>query len=199
MAVDTSSGPSGSSDPSDSAPLNLARNLRALREAQGLTQNQLAERAGVPRATLAHLETGGGNPTLLVTIRIASALNVTIEELIGPPRATGRLYHAEQLPVRTRAGVTLHKLLPDPLPGIDLERMHLPARAVMKGVPHSAGTREYLFCERGRIELVASGATYQLGPGDVVVFRGDQKHSYRALGDDDAVAFAVVLLPPTGG
>jgi quercetin dioxygenase-like cupin family protein len=124
---------------------------------------------------------------------------VTIEELIGPPRATGRLYTADQLPVRQRAGVTLAKLLPDPLPGIDLERMHLPAGRSMKGVPHSAGTREYLFCERGRIELVASGSSFELGPGDVVVFRGDQRHSYRALGDHEAVAFSVVLLPPTGG
>src|SRR5262245_43221314 len=146
-----------SEDAPDTAPANLARNLRALREAQSLTQNQLSDRAGVPRATLAHLETGAGNPTLLVMIRIATALNVTTEELIGPPPATGRLYHAEQLPVRKRSGVTLQKLLPDPLPGIDLERMHLPTGSVMRGVPHSAGTREYLFCERGQIELVASG------------------------------------------
>jgi transcriptional regulator with XRE-family HTH domain len=188
-------------DPVDpnGAPANLARNLRALRDAQGLSQSQLAERAGIPRATLATIETGAGNPTLLVMIRVASALNVTIEELIGPARATGRLYHADQLPMQRRAGTTLQKLLPDPLPGIDLERMTLPPRGVMKGIPHSAGTREYLFCERGRIELVASGAAYELGAGDVVVFRGDQRHSYRNLDDAEAVAFSVVLLPPPGG
>lgn len=183
----------------ESAPANLARNLRTLRDAQSLTQHQLAARAGVPRATLAHLETGGGNPTLLVTLRIASALNVTIEELIGPPRATGRLYRKDQLPVRTRAGVTLAKLLPDPLPGIDLERFALPAGAIFRGVPHAAGTREYLYCERGEIELVASGVAYPLAAGDVVVFRGDQKHSYRNLADGEAVAFSVVLLPPAAG
>lgn len=175
---------------------NLSRNLRALRDAQGMTQQRLSERSGVPRATLATLESGSGNPTLAVMLRIASALNVSLEELIGPPRDTGRLYRADQLPVRRRSGVTLGKLLPDPLSGIDLERMHLPPGAGMKGVPHSAGTREYLFCERGRIELVASGTSYALEPGDVVVFRGDQRHSYRNLADDETVAFSVVLLPP---
>jgi transcriptional regulator with XRE-family HTH domain len=48
----------------DTAPSNLARNLRALRDAQSLTQAQLSERAGLPRATLAHLETGAGKARL---------------------------------------------------------------------------------------------------------------------------------------
>ena len=182
-----------------SAQQNLARNLKSLRDAQGLTQQMLAERAGVPRATLAHLETGAGNPTLLVTIRIASALNVTIEELVGPPRETGRLYRASELPDRKRGGVTVSKLLPDPLPGIEVERLRMPGGAVMKGIPHSPGTREYLFCERGAVELVASGSAWTLAPGDVVVFRGDQRHSYRNAGDGEAIAFSVVLLPPAAG
>ena len=177
---------------------NLARNLRALRDGQGMTQQRLSDRSGVPRATLATLESGAGNPTLAVLVRIASALNVSIEELIGPPRDTGRVYRADQLPARKRSGVTVGKLLPDALSGIDMERMHLPPAATMKGVPHSAGTREYLFCDRGRIELVASGTSYELDPGDVVVFRGDQRHSYRNLADGETVAFSVVLLPPPG-
>lgn len=177
---------------------NLARNLRALRDAQSMTQQRLADRSGVPRATLATIESTSGNPTLAVLVRIASALNVSIEELIGPPRDTGRLYRADQLPARVRSGVHVAKLLPDALSGIDFERLLLPAEGVMKGVPHSAGTREYLYCERGRIELVASGTAYVLEPGDVVVFRGDQRHSYRNLNDDETVAFSVVLLPPPG-
>lgn len=185
-------------EPADTAPLNLARNLRTLRDGQSLTQSQLATRAGIPRATLAHLETGGGNPTLLVLIKIAAALNVTIEELIGPPRATGRLYRSDQLPVKRRAGVTVKRLLPDPLPGIEIERFALPPEAHLKGVPHSAGTREYLFCEAGGIVLVASGTSFALDVGDVVVFRGDQRHSYHNPGDTEAVAFSIVLLPPTG-
>lgn len=178
------------------AAANLARNLRSLRDAQSLTQSQLARRAGVPRATLAHLETGAGNPTLQVVIRIASALNVTIEELISPPRATGRLYRADQLTVRKRGAATVSKLLPDPLPGIDLERIVLPPGVVLRGVPHSAGTREYLFCERGRIALVASGTTFELAAGDVVVFRGDQPHAYHNRADEPAIGFSAVLLPP---
>ena len=76
--------------------------------------------------------------------------------------------------------------------------MELPPRAAMGGVPHTAGTREYLTCERGEIELGAGGAVFMLGPGDVVVFRGDQKHGYRNPGSTTAVAYSVVAFAPVG-
>ena len=66
----------------------------------------------------------------------------------------------------------------------------------MAGVPHRLGTREYLACESGRVELVVSGEKYVLSPGDVVVFRGDQKHSYANRGANAAVAYSAVVLGP---
>ena len=65
-------------------------------------------------------------------------------------------------------------------------------------LPHTAGTREYLTCERGQIELAAGGATFALEPGDVVVFRGDQKHGYRNPGISTTIAYSVVAFAPVG-
>jgi quercetin dioxygenase-like cupin family protein len=76
--------------------------------------------------------------------------------------------------------------------------MELPAGAAMAGVPHTTGTREYLTCERGEIELSAGGASWTLGPGDVVVFRGDQKHGYRNPGTTTTIAYSVVAFAPVG-
>jgi len=64
----------------------------------------------------------------------------------------------------------------------------------MNGIPHTPGTTEYLTCESGRIVLVASGAEYELAVGDVVVFRGDQRHSYANPGEKAAVGYSVVVL-----
>ena len=75
---------------------------------------------------------------------------------------------------------------------VHVERMHLPARARMTGVPHTPGTREYLTCERGRMELTVAGTTFTLGEGDVVVFRGDQRHAYHNPGPGPAVAYSVI-------
>lgn len=179
---------------SDDLSGRLADNLRQLRRARGKTQQQMAKLAGVPRATWANLESGGANPTLSVLHAAATALQVSLEELLAPPRATGRHYPRDTLPVRTRGKVRVHKLLPDPVPGMEIDRLELPPGARMTGVPHTPGTREYLTCERGRMLLVASGEQFELAEGDVVAFRGDQRHSYANDGDATAVGFSVVML-----
>ena len=90
----------------------------------------------------------------------------------------------------------LRKLLPDKLPGIEFDRIELPTATRMAGVPHRTGTREYLTCEQGAIELAVAGEKYRVGSGDVVVFRGDQRHSYTNHERGTAVGFSVVMLAP---
>ncbi len=172
----------------------LARNIKQLREARGFTQQQIAKLADVPRATWAHLESGSANPTLSILHRAAAALQVSIEELISAPRATCRLYPCDELPVRTPGQATVRKLLPDPIPGMAIERLELPAQGRMTGVPHTPGTREYFACETGTFELIVGGERFKLDEGDVAVFRGDQRHSYVNPGNKHAVGYSVVVL-----
>ena len=181
---------------SDELPALLGRNVRQLRQARGLTQLQMAKLSELPRATWANIESGDANPTLAVLHRVARALQVPLEELIAPPRADVKLYPAGTLPQRVRGRVTVSSLLPDRIPGTTIERLALPPGARLVGVPHMPGTREYLRCESGTLELVASGETYALEPGDVLVFRGDQRHSYGNSGRVTAVGYSVVLLGP---
>ncbi|MGB1015712.1 MAG: helix-turn-helix domain-containing protein [Nannocystaceae bacterium] len=175
---------------------NLGENIRQLREARGLTQQQVSRLAGVPRPTWANLETGMANPTLAVLIKVATALQVRIEELLGPPRVSAQHYRAADLPVRTRGKIQVRKLLPEAVPGLEIERMELRPGASMTGIPHTPGTREYLTCERGSIELTLSGQTYVLAAGDVVVFRGDQRHGYRNRSTRIGIAYSVIAFAP---
>lgn len=175
---------------------NLARNLRQLREARGLSQAQAAKLAGVPRPTWGNLETGSANPTLQVLWKVAHALRVSLEEVLAAPRQDCRLYRAGELGHVTKGDAAVRRLLPEPLPGLEIERLELPPGGVMVGSPHTAGTREYLTCERGQVTLAAAGESWTLEPGDVLVFPGNQKHSYRNPGKAIAVAYSVVLLAP---
>jgi quercetin dioxygenase-like cupin family protein len=161
-----------------------------------MTQDQMARISKVPRPTWANLESGGSNPTLAVLVKVANALQVPVEELIGSPRAVVKLYKAEALPVTLRGRVKLRKLLPDVIAGLEIDRMEFPPGAYMAGVPHTPGTREYLTCESGAVQLSVGGEAWELAPGDVLVFRGDQKHGYRNPGTDTAVAYSVVALAP---
>jgi quercetin dioxygenase-like cupin family protein len=74
-----------------------------------------------------------------------------------------------------------------------LDRMEFEAGGRFGGIPHRPGTREYLYCESGTIELTASGEKWLLKPGDVLVFRGDQRHSYFNPGRAVAVGFSLGL------
>jgi len=178
----------------DDVATRLGRNVRTLREARSMTQAQMAKLASLPRATWANLESGAANPTLAVLDRVASAFQVTIEELVAAPRSEARHYPRAQLLAKTRGSATVRKLLPDPIPGMEIDRIELPPRGRMGGVPHTPGTREYLTCESGEIVLVASGEEYRLAPGDVVAFRGDQRHSYANPGAKSAIAYSVVVI-----
>ncbi len=174
----------------------LGTNVRQLREARGMTQEQMARVAGVPRATWGHLESGGGNPTLSVLHRVALALQVPLEELTSAPRAISRLYPRDALAVHRQGDGLIRKLLPDSIPGVVIDRMEIAAGGRVPGVPHMPGTREYLTCESGVIVLAVAGEQSRVTPGDVVVFRGDQRHSYRNPGTRVAVGYSVVLLAP---
>jgi transcriptional regulator with XRE-family HTH domain len=176
----------------------IGRNIRELRGARGQTQQQMARLSGLPRATWQHLESGGANPTLSVLHKVALALQVSVEELISPPRAACRFYAAGSLPRKARGACTVSRLLPDEIPGMSIDRMELPPRAAIVGIPHTDGTREYLTCEAGELVLTVAGEKWTLQPGDVVVFRGDQKHGYSNPGSKTAVGYSVVLLAPTG-
>jgi transcriptional regulator with XRE-family HTH domain len=65
----------------------VARNIRRLRVANGLSQEALAVDAEIDRTYVSRLERGLENPTVAVLERIAKALSADIEELFRVPRA----------------------------------------------------------------------------------------------------------------
>jgi transcriptional regulator with XRE-family HTH domain len=53
--------------------------IREARRSAGLTQEQLAERAGVAQSVIARLERGGGNPTIATLERVLHAAGHRLE------------------------------------------------------------------------------------------------------------------------
>ena len=170
----------------DSLPARLGQNVRQLREARGLTQQQMARLAGCPRATWCHWSPAPRNPTLAVLDKVATALQVPIEELTAAPRATGRLYAKDSLRVAP-AGRRQHPpaaARPDPRHGDRPHGAAGPAGAspACRTCRAPASTSP---ASRGEVVLAVAGDAVAAGPGDVVVFRGDQRHAYREPGPRD--------------
>jgi|ERR1043166_6485962 transcriptional regulator with XRE-family HTH domain len=61
----------------------LPDRLRQLRETRGLTQAELGEKAGLPAASISHFETGIRTPGTTTLQRLADALEVRVDYLLG--------------------------------------------------------------------------------------------------------------------
>lgn len=72
-------------DPTNDASKYLSNRLAALRKAAGMTQVELAAKAGVSLSSLQKLENGSNsmlNALTRTTVALSSALGVTVNELV---------------------------------------------------------------------------------------------------------------------
>lgn len=66
-------------------PTKVTNSIRAVREAAGQTQAELANRIGVTRQTLIAIEQGRYSPTLELAFQIARAFGVGLDDLFAYP------------------------------------------------------------------------------------------------------------------
>lgn len=65
----------------------FAENLASYRMQRKLSQEELAKRVGVSQAAIAQYETGAMVPRLYVTVKIANALSIKIDDLVNGKEA----------------------------------------------------------------------------------------------------------------
>ena len=64
----------------------IARKLRELREASGLTQDQVARKIGISQASVARYETGASEPTVDMLDLLAQIYRVDLFDIISSPQ-----------------------------------------------------------------------------------------------------------------
>ena len=62
----------------------VGRNVKRIRQAKGLTQEQLAEHSGFSQQYISGLEQGRRNPTVVTLYELSTALGVSHMELVRP-------------------------------------------------------------------------------------------------------------------
>ena len=178
----------------------LGARVRALREAEGLSLRDLAERSGVSAPMLSQVERGETSPTVAVAERIAAGLELRLSQLLRLDE-TGAV-------VVVRAGERRHgpdgaeghsyELLTPPLPGLraEVSRHELApgSRTGPAGDPpmHEPGSRETAVVETGSVVLVCDGERHELDQGDCVTFDADLPHHFENPGPAPAALLAVV-------
>ena len=66
-----------------SRPKEFRIQFRNIRERRGLTQVALGQRAGMAPGSISHFETGQRVPSLESLVKLADALGVSVDELLG--------------------------------------------------------------------------------------------------------------------
>jgi transcriptional regulator with XRE-family HTH domain len=61
----------------------FANRLQSLRELRGITQAELGRKAGMAAASISHFETGQRTPSLDSLVKLADALEVTTDAMLG--------------------------------------------------------------------------------------------------------------------
>ncbi len=98
-------------------PDDFGQRLTHLREAAGFTQHALAQAVGVSQRMVAYYETENGNPPVALIKKLAKALKISTDQLLGLEKVTSknrprdtslwrRFTQVEKLPPQARRQVT---------------------------------------------------------------------------------------------
>jgi transcriptional regulator with XRE-family HTH domain len=158
-----------------------------------MSQSQLSKISGLPKSTINHIEGGASSPSVDSVEALASALGVSLEELLSAPTAAVDIRDESQMPIlkdRPRGGKVV-RLLPDPFPGLDLYIVEIEAGGLLSGTVQSPRGRKFAYCLSGAIQLQVAGNSYTIKRGSTVVFPGDESHSFRNQGTTKAQLFSI--------
>jgi transcriptional regulator with XRE-family HTH domain len=186
-------------DPQAQGAKAAGRNVHRLRTAAGLSLADLAAGGGISKTTLHGIEQGEGNPTLSTLWALATALGVSLGELLEPPaaqpvavtrasegpRADGDAVHARLLHrIALRGTVEVYAIEVDPAE--QASQAHLP------------GVAECMIVTGGAIRTGPADAPVDLAAGDSVHFGGAAPHIYRGLGQANTAVLLMLHNSPPG-
>ena len=169
--------------------------IRSVRSWRKLTQRQLASLAGIPRATLATVERDDANPSLAVVFKIASALGMTIDQLVESSQRKIMHIPASSMP-RVQSGDKVYRAVTvSPVGAFHFVQIvfELDAGGTYEGKPHFPGSDEYLYVSQGEIELSVAGEKIHLKQGETACFRGNVRHTYSNPGSELGIGIVTIL------
>lgn len=185
-------------DDTPRAGFEVGARLRALREKHGLSQRELAKRAGVSNAIISLIEQNRTSPSVGSLKKVLDGLPVSLAdffamELPSQPQvffaaaelaeiAGGRVsYRQVGRNLQGRALQILHERY---APGADTGEVML---------RHEAEEGAVVIC--GRLEVTVGDQRRVLGPGDAYYFDSRTPHRFRNVGDEECEVVSACTPP----
>jgi transcriptional regulator with XRE-family HTH domain len=182
----------------DDVIAGIGAKIRLLRQADGLSLAQLADRSGVSAASIHKIERNAMVPTITVLMKLARALDRSVSYLVEeepdePPSAVLIQAKNRQTLFASRQGVNMENIA-GPFGRFGL------AGAVVTIDPGADSGKaalahpgeELVYLLSGSLEFELDG-TYRLGHGDSLHLRTDRPHRWRNPGSRPARALWISL------
>ncbi|NNU80878.1 cupin domain-containing protein [Halovulum dunhuangense] len=182
--------------------MDLGARLKALRTARGLSQRQLAARAGVTNGLISQIEQNRTSPSVATLKRILEALPITLSDFFSVEvQDRDRIfYRAADLRRITPslpggAGVVFRQV--GDTTGRTLQMLHERyGPGTDTGIElYSHEAEEAGIVVSGRIELTVGTRTETLGAGDAYAFDSRLPHRFRNTGQEDCIIISACTPP----
>lgn len=163
--------------------------IRAIRQNQGLSLKELAERSGVSLSMISQIERGNADPTLTTLYKICKGLEVPISTIVVDEPQETQIVRAEERRIIDfpDSGSRYEFLTPSYHGGIEMVEIHLkPGQQNHHQVQHSG--EECGLVVSGTLTLQLGNAEHHLSPGDSIRYRSDIPHKLVNQGPEPCVS-----------
>ncbi len=178
----------------------LPARIRTLRRRQQRTLKDIADRCGFTVSLLSKIESGKTTPPIATLSRIASALGVTLADLMtdedGPSTVmTSATEVANHPPTFTDKGYGFHLLAAGRSAKAMQPFLFTAERGKVTPGPMTHTGEEFVYVLDGRMNYRVGATTHTLGPGDSLYFSSVEEHDLEPL--TDSVSFLAVFTEAT--
>lgn len=182
----------------EATDLDVGARLRRVRDTAGLTQRELAKRAGVTNSTISLIEQEAHAPSLASLHRILSAIPISIADFFAIPTSQQNVlfYDSDDLAVLTRGDADLRVLGAERREKslqMFIERYQPGAGTGDEAISHDGETAAVVL--RGTVEVHVADLTRILRRGGGFHIFGKQPYVLRNIGKSVAVV-ACACTPP---
>lgn len=199
MGNDSSTDPASAGIAGQSIDLLIASRLLALRQSQGLSLADLAERSGVSKAMISKVERAQSSPTAVLLGKLAAGLGVPLAQLLTEEKAQPQRLRrrAEQEVWRDPQAGYLRRQVAERQAGsgVEMVEIELPREARVD-YPRWTGKpyRQCLWMLEGELQVDYGDERFELAPGDRLDFGVDRPLVFKALGGS-ACRYLLVASP----
>jgi transcriptional regulator with XRE-family HTH domain len=165
--------------------VDLGVRLKFVREQNGLSQRELAKRAGVPHSSISMIEQGQNSPSINSLIKILNGLPMSLAQFFASDLVllAQHVYSEAELKrneTTVGRGVFTQKIpLPTNSTALSFQRVSYSASADTGETPLIVAKSKSGYVVKGNLELTVNAEVSRLNAGDAFSLSPQQPHRFR--------------------